>query len=212
MEETMRLIKRYKNRRLYDTETKKMVTIEDLSAMVKADEEFKVMDNVSRRDITGEILTTILRSEVKSWKDLKDSGKLIKELISKKGAGAASLLRKTALAGLGVISLDRKRAEEIIDELINKGELTSSKRGEALKNLLGRADAHSKKFVSESRKVLDRAGGESRRLFNVAQEQINAGLEKLRSENKREIEELSRKVDSLEAALKRIEEKLNSSS
>ena len=80
----------------------------------KKGNEFQVIDNVTKKDITGEILTTILKSEVKSWKDLKDSGKLIRELISKKGAGAAEVFRKTAMASIGAISLDRNRAEEII--------------------------------------------------------------------------------------------------
>ncbi|MBD3170449.1 MAG: hypothetical protein GF307_13275 [candidate division Zixibacteria bacterium] len=205
----MRLIKRYKNRRLYDTETKQMVTISDLSEAVKNDEEFQVIDNVSGKDITGEILTTILKSEVSSWKDLTESGKLIRELISKKGTDAANALRKGFLASMGLISLDRKRAEEIVDELIKKGELAGSKRKETIKSMMDKADSQSKKVYEQSKEVFDKAGEESRRIMSKAQEQINAGLERLRRENKDEIAELNSKISSLESAIKRMEDKLD---
>ncbi|MCP4631946.1 MAG: hypothetical protein GY855_03390 [candidate division Zixibacteria bacterium] len=204
----MRIIKRYKNRRLYDTETKKMVTIDDLSVMVKEDTDFKVVDNVNKKDITGEILTTILKSEVKSWKDVKESRKLIRELITQKGAGAANFLKKTAMASIGAISIDRKRAEEIIDELIKKGEIASSRRGEEVKKLIGKADGHSKKLVDQSKKVIEKAGDESKRIYSKVQDQITISIEKFGKENRNEIAKINEKISSLEETLKRIDEKL----
>ncbi|MEL0012662.1 MAG: polyhydroxyalkanoate synthesis regulator DNA-binding domain-containing protein, partial [Alphaproteobacteria bacterium] len=45
-------IKKYANRRLYNTATSKYVTLDDLSQMVKAGEEFVVVDAKSGDDIT----------------------------------------------------------------------------------------------------------------------------------------------------------------
>ena len=56
-------IKKYANRRLYNTATSKYVTLDDLSQMVKAGEEFVVVDAKSGDDITRPVLTQIIFEE-----------------------------------------------------------------------------------------------------------------------------------------------------
>ncbi|MBP0437848.1 polyhydroxyalkanoate synthesis repressor PhaR [Tianweitania sediminis] len=53
-------IKKYANRRLYNTGTSTYVTLEDLSEMVKRGEEFTVQDAKSGDDITHSVLTQII--------------------------------------------------------------------------------------------------------------------------------------------------------
>jgi polyhydroxyalkanoate synthesis repressor PhaR len=53
-------IKKYANRRLYNTGTSTYVTLEDLGAMVKAGEDFVVYDAKSNEDITRQVLTQII--------------------------------------------------------------------------------------------------------------------------------------------------------
>ncbi len=53
-------IKKYANRRLYNTGTSTYVTLEDLAAMVKAGEEFVVYDAKSGDDITRSVLAQII--------------------------------------------------------------------------------------------------------------------------------------------------------
>jgi polyhydroxyalkanoate synthesis repressor PhaR len=53
-------IKKYANRRLYDTGTSTYVTLEDLAAMVKRGEDFVVCDAKSGDDITRPVLTQII--------------------------------------------------------------------------------------------------------------------------------------------------------
>jgi polyhydroxyalkanoate synthesis repressor PhaR len=53
-------IKKYANRRLYNTGTSTYVTLEDLAEMVKAGEEFNVVDAKSGEDITRSVLTQII--------------------------------------------------------------------------------------------------------------------------------------------------------
>lgn len=53
-------IKKYANRRLYDTETSSYVTLEDLCRMVKQDKDFVVIDAKSGEDLTRQILTQII--------------------------------------------------------------------------------------------------------------------------------------------------------
>jgi polyhydroxyalkanoate synthesis repressor PhaR len=53
-------IKKYANRRLYNTGTSTYVTLEDLAAMVKKGEDFVVHDAKSGEDITRSVLTQII--------------------------------------------------------------------------------------------------------------------------------------------------------
>jgi polyhydroxyalkanoate synthesis repressor PhaR len=54
------VIKKYANRRLYNTETSTYVTLEDLAAMVRSDRDFVVFDAKSGDDLTHTVLTQII--------------------------------------------------------------------------------------------------------------------------------------------------------
>jgi polyhydroxyalkanoate synthesis repressor PhaR len=54
------IIKKYANRRLYDTSTSTYVVLDDLSEMVKRGEEFKVEDAKTAEDLTRQVLVQII--------------------------------------------------------------------------------------------------------------------------------------------------------
>jgi polyhydroxyalkanoate synthesis repressor PhaR len=54
------VIKKYANRRLYNTGTSTYVTLEDLAEMVKAEEDFVVFDAKTGEEITRSVLTQII--------------------------------------------------------------------------------------------------------------------------------------------------------
>lgn len=57
------IIKKYANRRLYNTGTSTYVTLEDLAVMVKKEEDFVVVDAKTSVDITRSVLTQIIFDE-----------------------------------------------------------------------------------------------------------------------------------------------------
>ncbi len=57
------LVKKYANRRLYNTESSSYVTLEDLAAMVRGGRDFTVSDAKSGEDITRSVLTQIIVEE-----------------------------------------------------------------------------------------------------------------------------------------------------
>ncbi|HEX9966084.1 MAG TPA: polyhydroxyalkanoate synthesis repressor PhaR [Allosphingosinicella sp.] len=57
------IIKKYANRRLYDTESSSYITLERLAEMVRQKREFKVVDARSGEDITHNVLTQIIMDE-----------------------------------------------------------------------------------------------------------------------------------------------------
>ncbi len=54
------VIKKYANRRLYNTETSTYVTLEDLASMVRSDRDFVVYDAKTGDDLTHAVLTQII--------------------------------------------------------------------------------------------------------------------------------------------------------
>lgn len=57
------IIKKYANRRLYNTESSSYITLEHLAAMTRDGREFKVVDAKTDEDITHSILTQIIMEE-----------------------------------------------------------------------------------------------------------------------------------------------------
>ncbi|HEX8669183.1 MAG TPA: polyhydroxyalkanoate synthesis repressor PhaR [Allosphingosinicella sp.] len=57
------VIKKYANRRLYDTESSSYITLERLAEMVRQKREFKVVDAKTGEDITRSVLTQIIMDE-----------------------------------------------------------------------------------------------------------------------------------------------------
>jgi len=62
-ESQLRLIKKYPNRRLYDTKTSSYITLADVKQMVIKQEEFQVVDAKSGDDLTRQILLQIILEE-----------------------------------------------------------------------------------------------------------------------------------------------------
>src|SRR5712664_2324246 len=63
MSEPARLIKKYPNRRLYDTKTSVYITLADVKKLVVGGEEFQVVDAKSGEDLTRSILLQIILEE-----------------------------------------------------------------------------------------------------------------------------------------------------
>jgi len=62
-EHPVRLIKKYPNRRLYDTKTSSYITLADVKQMVLKQEEFQVVDAKSGDELTRQILLQIILDE-----------------------------------------------------------------------------------------------------------------------------------------------------
>jgi len=85
------IIKKYANRRLYDTSTSSYVTLDHLSELVRREVDFEVVDAKTGADLTRQVLTQIIFE-----KENKGEGALpvnfLRKLIGFYGAGSQSLL------------------------------------------------------------------------------------------------------------------------
>lgn len=79
-----RRIKRYDNRKLYDTETSEYVSLDDIAELVRGGETVKVVDNATGEDITAQTLTQIILEEGKSGHQVIPS-ELLHDLLRRSG-------------------------------------------------------------------------------------------------------------------------------
>ena len=71
-----RLIKKYPNRRLYDTQTSSYITLVDVKQLVLANEEFTVVDAKTEDDLTRSILLQIILEEEANGEPMFSSSSL----------------------------------------------------------------------------------------------------------------------------------------
>lgn len=87
------IIKKYANRRLYNTDTSSYVTLDFLSQMVKDKQEFKVVDAKSGDDLTRSVLTQIIVEEESKGETLLPLS-FLRQMIAFYGGGMDTLVPK----------------------------------------------------------------------------------------------------------------------
>ena len=86
MSSEIRLIKKYPNRRLYDTQTSSYITLADVKQMVLRREEFQVVDARSNEDLTRQILLQIILEEESAGAPIFSADLLLQMIRSYGGA------------------------------------------------------------------------------------------------------------------------------
>jgi polyhydroxyalkanoate synthesis repressor PhaR len=173
------IIKKYPNRKLYDTKEKKYVNLSEISRLIREGAEVKVIDNETKEDITSLILARIIVEQEKSKKIMLPSILSPLRILKTGGENMFRLGRKMFLGGLGIVSLTKERANEIAQELIKKGELSQSE---------------SKEFVVD---LLDKAEKEKNRLIEKIKPEIDKRLERMNFASKKYVDNLEKKIDDL---------------
>ena len=153
----MRIVKRYKNRRLYDTETSRTITQFDLARMIREGHKVQVVDSSTGEDITLAVIGRVMLAETSHWGSVRESTELMRSMIIVGGEKSMSILKNTVLASIGVFQVTKAKAEKIIDDLIKKGELDKSDRKKAVMELLDKAEKSTadlrRKFATEAQKA-----------------------------------------------------------
>ncbi|MBC7171637.1 MAG: polyhydroxyalkanoate synthesis regulator DNA-binding domain-containing protein [Polyangiaceae bacterium] len=76
-----RLIKRYANRKLYDTQESRYVTLQHIADFVRSGEEVLIIDNKSKDDVTSVTLAQIIYEEEKSLEGDRRSVRSLRDFI-----------------------------------------------------------------------------------------------------------------------------------
>ena len=160
----MRIIKRYRNRRLYDTAASRTITQFDLAKMIRQGIEVKIIDSASGIDISAAVLGRVMLNESNRWSDVKDSIDIFSHLIATGGNKSMSILRNTVLASIGMLHVTKAKAEKIIDDLIKQGKLDKSDRKKAVMELISKAESSTKDFRKKASNEAAKASSEFAKL------------------------------------------------
>jgi polyhydroxyalkanoate synthesis repressor PhaR len=117
-----KVIKRYTNRKLYDTVESRYVTLDEIAQMIKGGAEVKIVDNRSKEDLTSVTLAQIIFEEEKKRSQMPLG--VLREIIRHGGEAVAGFYQEKAgnLAGRVVQSIQdvKTRTESLREDLEQK--------------------------------------------------------------------------------------------
>ncbi len=180
-----RKIKKYANRKLYDTTEKKYISLDDLSTMIKAGEEVLIEDNETGEDLTSSVLSQILSRE-KAENDTEVSGILL-DLLRKGSGTVIGYAKKYSSVWQNALTMAEDEVDKLVSLLVKNKELTESEGSKLKKELLGRAE-NFKAWISDK-----------------TDQRISEVLDKMNLATKEQVAELTTKISSLAETVEKLE-------
>jgi polyhydroxyalkanoate synthesis repressor PhaR len=183
---TERVIKRYTNRKLYDTDQSRYVTLDDIAKLVRGNEEVRVIDNETQDDLTAVTFAQIILEEEKKKTNLV-SVPFLRKLIHS-GEAAVQDFSDSAKRAFDQIGDLTGRAGGRVREVVEEG-------GKAVEGVVGEG----KSFIDDLFNLPQRR---LESLRDVAREQVD----RLRQSPalQREIERLEKSMHSIEQMLSQL--------
>src|SRR5436190_2006564 len=103
-----RVIKKYQNRKLYDTKDSCYITLDEIAGLIRKGEDVQVVDNRTKADVTSIILTQILVDQEKANKSILPLT-MLKDIIQRGQGSLFEFIQRYVL--MGVDSEQEKHAE-----------------------------------------------------------------------------------------------------
>ncbi len=116
------IIKKYANRRLYNTQTSNYITLDFLAEMTREDVDFVVVDAKTGDDITHNVLTQIIVDEESSGQNMLPVN-FLRQLISMYGNSMQSLMPSYLEASMDNFRKNQKQFQEAVEGALNKNPL-----------------------------------------------------------------------------------------
>jgi polyhydroxyalkanoate synthesis repressor PhaR len=128
------IIKRYQNRKLYNTRSKRYITLEEIENLIKNEEEIKVIDNKTGNDITAVTLSQIIFELEKNHTGFLPM-RLLLSLVQS-GGNKIEDIRKNIFDSLNLLHYYDSEIEKRIKYLIASGELSQEEGSNFLTKML----------------------------------------------------------------------------
>jgi polyhydroxyalkanoate synthesis repressor PhaR len=106
------IIKKYANRRLYNTQSSSYITLDDLSRMTREGTDFQVLDAKTGNDITHQILTQIIMEEESSGGEQMLPVSFLRQLISMYGNSMQTLMPHYLEATMDNFRANQRKIQE----------------------------------------------------------------------------------------------------
>ena len=125
MEHPVRLIKKYPNRRLYDTKTSSYITLADVKQMVVKNEDFQVVDAKTNEDLSRQILLQIILDEESGGMPMFSSD-LLSQMIRSYGSAMQGFMGSYLEKNLEGFQQMQKALQEQSQKLYGDGSRSSN--------------------------------------------------------------------------------------
>ena len=187
-----RVVKRYANRKLYDTVESRYVTLPQIAELVRQGEDVRIIDNNTKEDLTSMTLAQILYEEERKQSRASLPLATLKDLLHASGERILSVVRETPMAK--VFGRSDPPEAEAPDEPPPEPEPAPEPTAEA------REPGRVQQFVVQSREAIDQWQHSLDERMRTFWEGINPALQiqALQAEVRR----LQQRVDALEASQK----------
>ena len=116
------IIKKYANRRLYNTHSSSYITLEHLAQMVKDNVEFKVLDAKTGADLTHTILTQIIMEEESTGEQMLPTN-FLRQLIGMYGNSMQAMLPSYLEASMEHFRENQAKLRKAIEDSIGANPL-----------------------------------------------------------------------------------------
>jgi polyhydroxyalkanoate synthesis repressor PhaR len=116
------IIKKYANRRLYNTRSSSYITLEHLAKMTRDNIDYKVLDAKTGTDITHQILTQIIMEEESSGEQMLPVS-FLRQLISMYGNSMQSLIPHYLEASMENFRANQTKLHKAFEESLGKNPL-----------------------------------------------------------------------------------------
>ncbi|MEO0545969.1 MAG: polyhydroxyalkanoate synthesis repressor PhaR [Pseudomonadota bacterium] len=114
------LIKKYPNRRLYNTSTSSYIVLDDVIELVKAGTEFVIEDTKSKQDITRSILNQIIYEQETKPSDFHFPLEVQKQLISMYGDNYGKMVPDYLTESLRLFASERQQLADAVGSVLNR--------------------------------------------------------------------------------------------
>jgi polyhydroxyalkanoate synthesis repressor PhaR len=130
------VIKRYANRKLYDTRTKRYLTLEEVAVLIRAGEDVRVEDADTGSDLTSTILSKIIAEGNRKGGALELPQKLLVDLIQRPSEAVLGAVRTSVSAGQRTVEQMSGEVGRLIDSVTGRGGNKQIGEGDRLQALL----------------------------------------------------------------------------
>jgi len=197
-----RIIKRYANRKLYDTEHSRYVTLDQISEMIRNGDDVKIVDNKTKEDLTTVTLAQIIFEEEKKQRSFLPLNAM-RNIIQSGGEWFAEAQRRvqSILPGKRKDAAEGEAGRDASDEVVETDEAGAPADEAIVKK---RSLASLREWVDQSRHRLDEWQKQVDGKIRSTIDNISQTISPWASINK-DVKTLADRIEELEAKLRELE-------
>jgi len=182
----MHRIKKYSNRKLYDTTDKKFISMDEIAELIKAGEEVSIHNHKTGQDLTASIASQLLGRKIDTF-DNEVPSKVLFQLLRKGGKGLVGSARKYFGFWQNTLTMAEDEIDRFVNLFIQDNDISKDE-GSLFKNEISRHNEQLKSWIDDQ-----------------IDSRVSEILEKKSLTNNRQVSNLKKMVQELSSRIKILE-------